>query len=147
MSPKEYMSQIRVLNAKLDLIEANIKAVCEERMTLRSAWPDGQPHGTLTGDPTAQKAIDLAQRLEGYEHEQRMLRSKLFIERVRIFDVILSIPDADCMRLLCYRYVNMLTWEEIAVLMHYTYQWVAGPLHSKALGLVEEILNKKELIN
>ena len=140
MSPKEYLSQIRLLTARLELVEANINRIREERITLRSAWPDGQPHGTITGDPTAQKAIELAKVLREYEQKQVSLRSEIWSARMHIIETIMKIPDSECNRLLFLRYVDMLTWEEIAVRMQYTYQWVAGPLHSRALDLVRELM-------
>ena len=143
MTAKEYLSRIRLLTARLELIDANIKTIREERLTLRPSWPDGQPHGTQTGDPTSQKVIELAALLEEYEREQIELRSQIWRERIHIVETIGKVEDSDCQKLLFLRYVNMLTWEQIAVWMGYTYQWVAGPLHGKALSLVAEIINKK----
>jgi hypothetical protein len=140
MTAKEYLLQIRLLSARVDMIDSNIRTIREEQLTLRSAWPDGQPHGTLTGDPTSQKAIELTEQLQKYESEQLRLRSELWRKRMQIVETIGKVEDAECYKLLFLRYVDMLTWEEIAVLMHYTYQWVAGPLHGKALNYISEII-------
>lgn len=142
MTAKEYLMQIRLLNAKLEIIEANIKRIREERLTLRPSWPDGQPHGTQTGDPTSQKAIELATLLEQYEAEQLQIRMRIWRERITTVETISEVKDPECQRLLYLRYVDMLTWEQIAVWLGYTYQWVAGPLHGKALELVNEIIKK-----
>ena len=141
MTAKEYLSQIRLLTARLEMIDSNINTIREEQLTLRSAWPDGQPHGTKTGDPTSQKAIELMELLEEYEHRQIECRSQLWRKKIEIIDTIGEVKDPDCHKLLFLRYVDMLTWEEIAVTMHYTYQWVAGPLHGKALEKISGIIN------
>lgn len=49
--------------------------------------------------------------------------------------------DADCCRLLYLRYFRFETWETIAEEMKFSYQWVAGKLHKRALRQVQEKLN------
>ena len=142
MTAEQYLSQYRLLSARLAVLESNIKAIQEERITLRSAWPDGQPHGTMVGDPTAHKAIELTRTLAGYENKQRKLKAELWGKRQEIVDTINLVPDPNCMTLLFLRYINLLTWEEVAVCMGYSYRWVAGALHDKSLGMIDEIINK-----
>ena len=143
MTAKEYLSQYKLLSVRLEMIEANIKATREERLTLSSSWPDGQPHGTKVGDPTSQKAIELISLLEVYETEQRQLQSMLWSKRIEIIEAIGKVTDPDCYKLLTLRYIDMLTWEQIASRMGYSYPWVASHLHSKALCLIREIMEEK----
>lgn len=49
--------------------------------------------------------------------------------------------DADCMRLLYKRYFKGDSWEQIAFDMNFTYQWVAGGLHRKALTQFQKALD------
>ncbi len=144
MTAKEYLLQYRRLMAQLRIIEANINWVREERLTLNPSWPDGQPHGTQTSDPTSQKVLELIRLLDKYEHDQTALRAKCYRKRMRIDETISHVEDPDCRTLLHSRYIEMLTWEEIAVNMGYTYQWVAGPLHGKALKIIGDIIKKDE---
>ena len=51
--------------------------------------------------------------------------------------------DADCIRLLYKRYFSYMKWEEIAVDMNYTYQWVSGGLHQRALSQVQKALDER----
>lgn len=51
--------------------------------------------------------------------------------------------DADCIRLLYKRYFYYMKWEEIAVDMNYTYQWVSGGLHQRALSQVQKALDER----
>ena len=48
---------------------------------------------------------------------------------------IASLPDESLRRLLCYRYIDCLTWEQIAERMHYSVMQVHR-LHRKALDLL-----------
>lgn len=51
--------------------------------------------------------------------------------------------DADCIRLLYKRYFSHMKWEEIAVDMSYTYQWISGGLHQRALSQVQRALDER----
>lgn len=156
---KDYLMQIRLLDMRLKSVEQNIDAIRTERqslcdVSLRSAWPDGQPHGTMTGDPTGTQAVrnadrferkreQLAAQLQQYETEQILLKSELWNKRVDIIAVLNQVPDALCHRLLYLRYVECQRWEYIAVELNKSYQWVAGSLHSRGLIMVEEILENQ----
>lgn len=159
MSAKAYLGQVRILRARerilqdqIDIIRAELEAA---EVTLRSAWPDGQPHGTGVTDPVGEKAAadvdariqekrkQLMDQLTDIEVQLLRVKSDLYAKRMEIIETIGSIPDADCNTLLYMRYVKCETWEQIAVSMHFTYQWVAGPLHGKALALMEKVLELK----
>ena len=48
MDAKEYLMRIKTIQAKLNVIDANIRKLKQEiekltEVTVRSAWPDGQP--------------------------------------------------------------------------------------------------------
>ena len=76
-------------------------------------------------------------------------------EREKARNLIFSVCDPECIRLLTMRYLGTFaenggkakyhTWEEIAVEMGYTYQWVAGGLHQRALSQVQKELDKQEV--
>lgn len=158
---KDYLLQIRLLDAKLNTVTSNIDKIRQQLkelgdVDLSSSWPDGQPHGTITTDPTGSKAVqlatkyqqkhdDLIRQLEEYEYELIQVRSTLWSKRMEILDVISQVPDPLCHRLLVLRYVECRKWEWIAVELDKTYQWVAGPLHGRALVLVEDILEQNRI--
>ena len=52
--------------------------------------------------------------------------------------------DSECIKLISKRYFQFKTWEKIAVEMGYTYQWVSGGLHQKALAQVQKVLDERE---
>ena len=51
--------------------------------------------------------------------------------------------DSECITLISKRYFHFKTWEEIAVDMNFTYQWVSGGLHQKALAQVQKALDER----
>ena len=53
--------------------------------------------------------------------------------------------EPDCINLLYKRYFGYKAWETIACEMHFTYKWVSGGLHNKALAQVQKALNRKEI--
>ena len=158
MLAKEYLNQVGIIDAKLKMIDANIERLRRELynledISLSSSWSDGQPHGMKITDPTGDKAVRLAEKnserreelrrqLSDYEYKQILVRSQLWAKRMEVIDTIGRIHDPKCYRLLTMRYVEGAKWELIAVDLDLTYQWVAGPLHSKALILLQEVLDE-----
>lgn len=142
MTAKEYLSQIRVLTKKAEAIEQELTAISEEAGNLKSHWPDGQPHAPGLSDPVAAEAVKLAEKTHKLEAEYKQRLFEIQRKRMEIITLLDNLEDADCHELLCQRYVRCARWEQIAVDMGYSYQWVAGPLHGRALGLVEKLLKK-----
>lgn len=166
MSSKEYLSQYGTIKARLRLIDSNIDRLRKDiralgDISISSAWPDGQPHGTKIGDPTSSKAIQLIndmgslrekrERLRGqlleYEYQQIQERSKLWslgMEITEKLSSILSIDDDNAKvyhDILWLRYIQDMRWEEIAVSIGYTYRHTTR-LHGEALRVMEEVLNE-----
>lgn len=57
---------------------------------------------------------------------------------------LLSACESECITLISKRYFQFKTWEEIAVDMNFTYQWVSGGLHQKALAQVQKALDERK---
>lgn len=144
MSAKEYLMQVRMLTNKIKNLDEEIRDIRSEIITVRSSWPDGQPHGAGLSNPVESAVEKLIDQLQKIELQQLMLHSQLWSARNEVIETIGKVSHAEYNRLLYLRYVQGEMWEQIAVDMGYTYQWVAGPLHSNALQEVEEIL-KEEL--
>ena len=140
MSAKEYLMRIRILDTKIKNLDSEIRDLRSEIITVRSSWPDGQPHGTGISNPVESAVEKLIDQLADIERQHIMLQSKLWSARNEVIETIGKVSHAEYNRLLYLRYVQGEMWEQIAVDMGYTYQWVAGPLHSNALQEVEDIL-------
>ena len=68
-----------------------------------------------------------------------------FIDYKKEARELLSECDSECITLISKRYFQFKTWEEIAVDMNFTYQWVSGGLHQKALAQVQRALDEREV--
>ena len=51
--------------------------------------------------------------------------------------------DDGCTELLHKRYLQKKSWEQIAVEMNYTYHWVSGGLHQRALAQLQKRLDER----
>lgn len=139
---KAYLWRIRKIEKDIRNIEDMIRDVREEQETIRSAWPDGQPHGTGTTDPTAQAVIDLEVKIGEYERKLLRHKSDLWRAKMDILDTISKVEDAKLSRLLYLYYVDGRTWEEVAVELTYSWRHTLRR-HGQALQEVEKIIDRK----
>lgn len=102
-----------------------------EKVTQRiSPMPTGAPSGNRVQD-----AVEKIGEVES--HISREIVEQCAV-RDEIASTIAAVPDETMRLLLQLRYMDGLTWEEIAVKMHYTYQWVCV-LHGRALKELIEV--------
>ena len=159
MTAKEYLSQVGILSARLDVIDKAIKLLREEIESMTDAgvsspWPDGLPHGTGASDPTASKAIRHADRLNekreelrkqliDYEYEQIARRSELWAKRIEIIETLGKLREPTLHKILTMRYIDGESFEAIAVEVGYSWRHVIR-LHGIALLRVQKILENSE---
>lgn len=136
---KEYLQQI-------ELYDAQIKNKCDEIANLRSMAmsvtatlrPDGgSPSGGVSdkvGNSVA-KIVDMQQEIN--RDIDRFIDYKK-----EVLSLIDKIKSPDEIRLLHLRYFQYKPWEEIAVIMNYTYRNVCY-IHSRALQSVGKLLEKR----
>ncbi len=74
-----------------------------------------------------------------YVNQIEQSKTKLFIVLSEIEDTIMRVEDNILRSLLTYRYLDFMTWENIAVEMNYSYMQVCR-LHGKALQLIEDVI-------
>lgn len=127
MTAKEYLSRYRFLN---DGINAKLMQVGELRrkaQTVSSGGSGGahssQPYDRI-GEITA-KIVDLEREIN--EEIDRLVE----IQR-EIRETIAAVPEERLRVLLEYKYINLLSLEEIAVRMNYSYKQICR-LHGKAI--------------
>jgi len=91
------------------------------------------------------------QKIETYTIKVADLKTKIAKELVELLDykksarkLIRESCSTDCVTLLHKRYFQYKKWEEIAVEMNYSYQWVSDGLHKKALAQVQKVLDDEE---
>jgi DNA-directed RNA polymerase specialized sigma subunit len=142
LNAKEYLRQLRRLNdivqSKLDQIET-LRSLAQKITYVPKivSVQESIPEDKMT--ELISKIVDLQKELE--TDINNLLDLKL-----EIMHQINSIDNDDYKLLLMLRYLNFKTWEEIAVEMGCSYQWV-HVLHSKALIYFQEKVQFSETLD
>ena len=98
---------------------------------------DGMPHGSGISKPTENKAVRLAdKRLRLVEAELEAIRIKQ-----NLFDFIDGIEGIEG-DVLYHRYIRLLKWEEICLIVHYSWPNTMR-IHRRALGIVQNLLDNE----
>lgn len=135
MTAKEYLSQYKDLN---DSINAKLEQVGELRrkaQTVSSGSPDGA-HSSTPRDRIGEITV----RIVDLEREiNEDIDRSIDLQR-EIRAAIATVPDVRLRTLLEYKYINLLTLDETAVRMNYSYPQICR-LHGRALQSVKMIWN------
>lgn len=136
MTAKEFLKQYEYADRRVRRLETEYQDELIMVDAIRSTSDnDGMPHGTGVSKPTEDKALRLAdKRLRLIE-----ARTEAVEKRQTVFDLINGIDGIEG-DLLFERYVKLRKWEEICVMLHYSWNGVHH-IHRKALALVELVLN------
>lgn len=136
MTPKEYLQQYRYAaeraRAALEHLE-ELEAIATRVTPLYGGEGGGQHH---SGDEKMCNAVDKI--IEAKNRVSDELETLEATDR-EIIGTIDKITDGTLHTLLYERYINGKTWEQIAVLMNYTYRRVTQ-LHGKALNAIKDFL-------
>jgi len=140
MKAKNYLRQIELLDAKID-------TRCEEIMrlkTLATRTTTALGGERVQSSGSQDKMADCIAKIADLQNEINAEIDKFVDLRNEAQALIEKHCEADCIRLLYARYFEYKTWEKIAVDMNFTYQWVAGDLHKKALEQLQKGLDRKD---
>ena len=135
MTAKEYLKQYEYAVDRVRRYEEEYESESLLIDAIRSASDnDGMPHGSGISKPTEDKAIRLADRA------LRLTEARLEAIRIRqdVFDLIDSIDGIEG-DVLYQRYIKLHKWEEVCVLLHYSWQGI-HLVHRRALAIVESRL-------
>lgn len=135
MTAKEYLRQYEYADRRVRRLETEYQDELIMVDAIRSTSDnDGMPHGTGISKPTEDKALRLAdKRLRLIE-----ARTEAIEKRQAVFDLINGIDGIEG-DLLFERYVRLRKWEEICILLHYSWKGV-HIVHRRALAIVEGII-------
>lgn len=134
MKAKEYLRQYEDLNRKALRYKSEYETESEKIDAIGSTLSSdaGMPHGTGISRRTEDKAIRLADAALKWKTAELEAIGK----RQEIFDLIAGISGVEG-DILYERYINLHKWEEVCVLVHYS--WVqTHEHHKKALKIVQE---------
>lgn len=136
MTAKEYLKQYEYAQKRADRFREEYEAELLKVDAVRSLSDnDGMPHGSNISKPTEDKAIRLADKAlkwKSAELEAIEIRNE-------VFETICGITDVEG-DVLYQRYVKLRKWEEICVLLHYSWKGI-HLVHRRALSIVDRLIN------
>lgn len=139
MKAKTYLLKIKTMDAK---INADIEELAQlEALATKTTSVLGGDRVQASG--SQQKMADcVAKIIETKDRIEKEIDTFIDYKREARY-LIFASCDADTVSLLNKRYFQGLSWEQIAVEMNYTYKWVSGGLHQRALSQVQKALDER----
>lgn len=123
-----YLSRYRRLNERIDrLLEEQSR--WRERALKITPTLSQSPGGGGNDSPIERpmdKVLEIEKEVDREIDEMQIVRKE-------IRETLNQLEDENLKLLMEYRYIDGLTWEQIAVKMHYGFQWVCK-LHGRALN-------------
>ena len=133
MTAKEYLRKYEEADRKARQHRAEYEREIELIGSL-SVKMDGMPHGSNISKPTEEAALKLADKALRW----KMAELDAIRTRQEVYELVSDIQGIEG-QVLYERYINLHKWEEICVLVHYSWQGV-HKVHKRALGIVESRL-------
>jgi len=134
MTAKEFLNQIRRHEKLLRAVERERDQIRSDMLYLKGS--------KLTERVTGTKQSDLSDayiRLEMYEERVNDEWDKLIAMREHGKKLIATIEDPDQQTILYDRYINCMSWEQIAVNMHYSWRHTLR-VHGAALQNLKDVI-------
>ena len=140
MKAINYLKQIKMMDAKIDSDILEI-AQLETLATKTTSVMGGE---RVQSSGSQEKMADCVVKIvDMKEHLQKEI-DRFIDYKNDARKMMAESCDADCCRLLYKRYFQDSTWEQIAVEMEFTYQWVSGGLHQRALAQLQKALDERK---
>lgn len=140
MKAKDYLKQIKIMDARINALNDDLAYL--QALATRTTSVLGGDRVQTSGnkDKIGDCAVKIADKMIQINEEI----DRLFEYKEEVWELI-SKCEAECITLISKRYFQFKRWEEIAVEMNFTYQWVQGGLHQKALAQVQRALDEREV--
>lgn len=137
MGAKQYLTQIKwledTLDARLDQIE-KLRSIATKITT-----EYGGNDRVKSSHSNDKLAVTIA-KIADFENELKNDIDKLVVLQIDARRSIEQMDNEEYKLLLTLRYLNYMTWEQIAEQMHYTFQWI-HVLHKRALNEFEKTID------
>lgn len=139
MKAIDYLERIKIMDAMIETKTEELERLrtLAEKTTASAGGERVQASGSKT------KLEDCVIKIVQAQNEINASIDRFVDYKKEAMKLIDRACDADCIRLLYKRYFSYMKWEEIAVDMNYTYQWVSGGLHQRALSQVQKALDER----
>ena len=139
MKAIDYLKKIKSIDAMI-IADVEELATLESLATKTTSVMGGE---RVQSSGSQQKMADSVAKMVDLRRKIDDEISELLSLRREAREMLCNLKDAECITLLHKRYFLFETWENIAVEMNYTYQWVSDGLHKKSLAQFQKILDKK----
>ena len=136
MTAKEYLNQVRNLESKMKILKEEIDTL-REMVVSTGAIQQGE---RVLSSGTQDKMAETICKINEKECEWNDLMREFALARANVIINIQKLNNPEYEQILYKRYCQSKKWEEIALEMNYTYQWVCK-LHGRALLELDKVLN------
>lgn len=135
MTAKKYLQQGYYLNKQIDVKCEQIRKLQEMAQKVTTTANDCK----VQASGSQSRMADTVNKMVDLERELVDTVNEYAAKRKEIAAVIQRVDNPNYRTLLEYRYLACMKWEEIAVRMHYSWQWV-HKMHKVALREVQEAI-------
>ena len=136
MTAKEYLNQVRNLESKMKILKEEIDTL-REMVVSTGAIQQGE---RVLSSGTQDKMAETICKINEKDCEWNDLMREFALARANVIINIQKLNNPEYEQILYKRYCQSKKWEEIALEMNYTYQWVCK-LHGRALLELDKVLN------
>ena len=136
MTAKECLMQVRNLESKMKILKEEIDTL-REMVVSTGAIQQGE---RVLSSGTQDKMAETICKINEKECEWNDLMREFALARANVIINIQKLNNPEYEQILYKRYCQSKKWEEIALEMNYTYQWVCK-LHGRALLELDKVLN------
>ena len=136
MTAKEYLNQVKNLESKMKILKEEIDTL-REMVVSTGAIQQGE---RVLSSGTQDKMAETICKINEKECEWNDLMHEFSLARANVIINIQKLNNPEYEQILYKRYCQSKKWEEIALEMNYTYQWVCK-LHGRALLELDKVLN------
>lgn len=149
MKAKTYLERIKKQDAQIDALNeeiATLDAIAKKTTSVMGGE-------RVQASTSQQKMADTVEKIVLLKAELNEEIDKFIDYRKEALKLISEACDADCYKLIHKRYIGTYdtekervifkTWEQIAVEIGFTYQWVSDGLHQRALSQVQKVLDER----
>ncbi len=141
MKAKAYLKQIKFMDAKINTRLEEVTRL----QTLATKTTSVMGGERVQASTSQQKMADCVTRIVALKDEINAEIDRFVNRKQEALKIMDEHCDPDCINLLYSRYFQYKPWEQIAVELNYTYKWVSGGLHQRALSQVQKGLDERKV--
>lgn len=139
MNAKQYLEQYASCQKKILRERENLLRASEKIDTISIDY-SGMPHGTDISSKQERYLLELESIIEN----KSSMINKWTETMLEVQRVVLKVDNPTYLTLLMDRYINGLSWDEVASKLNYSTSHVKGKLHPKALETIKRILENTQ---